>query len=286
MLSIIIVNWNTKAMLVACLDSIFLNPPSCEFEVIVVDNASHDGSSKIIGENYPNVKLLSQNVNTGYAGGNNLGFQIAKGEWLLALNPDTEILSGTLDKAIKILENRSSYGVLAATLVGPEGEIQSSVRGFPTLKGIIGDIIGIGKKKPGSQWDSYRMTSFDYKIEQPAPQPMGTFLLFRREALNSICAESSPFDEDFPIFFNDVDLLLRLTQNGWPCLYTPKIQVLHHGGMSTKQVRKPMIWESHRSLMKYLLKHNLSGSALNQKMIRFGLILGAWIRARGYYERF
>ncbi len=286
MLSVIIVNWNTKDLLRACINSILLNPPACKLELIVVDNASPDGSAKMVAEEFPEIKLVDQNTNTGYAQGNNSGFALATGNWLLALNPDTEVPDGALDKAVKILQERPAYGVLSVKLIGPDGEVQSSIRGFPSIRGLIGAMFGLNKSRVDSDWNSYRLTNFDYELEQPAPQPMGTFLLFRREALKSIQAEFAPFDPQFPIFFNDVDLLCRLSSAGWPCIYSPKIWVKHHGGMSTRQVRKPMIWESHRSLFKYLLKHHLVKGRLNQTFVRAGLIIGALIRARGYYERF
>jgi GT2 family glycosyltransferase len=149
------------------------------------------------------------------------------------------------------------------------------------VRGILGDLLNI------KAWDSYRMSRFDYDREQEAPQPMGTFLLFKREALASVGDSRQPFDEGFPIFFNEVDLLYRLRQKGWKCIYTPRAKILHHGGESTKQVRKSMIWESHRSLVRYFQKHYGTGiSRLGLPLLAALSYTAAFIRAKGYHAGF
>src|SRR5579885_721066 len=255
MLSVLIVNWNTRALLKTCLQSIHRFSPSDPFEIIVVDNASSDGSAAMVQQEFPSVKLIACGTNTGYAKGNNLAFEAASGDWLLTLNPDTEFIDDSLSRAIDLLRSHESIGCLACRLIYPDGRTQRSVRGWPTATGIFGDFTGLGTKFPRSKLGSYRLTAFDYAKEQLAPQPMGTFLLFRRKALATVGDLKKPFDESFPIFFNEVDLLYRLHRAGWDCLYSPAVQVVHHGGESTKQVRKSMIWESHRSLVRFLKKH-------------------------------
>ena len=286
MLSILIVNWNTKGLLRTCLQSLNQFPASQPFEVIVVDNASTDGSAQMVSTEFPFVKLVASNVNTGYAKGNNLGFAEAKGDWILTLNPDTEFVDHSLDIAIEQLSKAARAGCLGVKQVGIDGIIQKSVRGFPTIFGIFGDISGLGKRF-GGVFDSYRLSRFDYEQEQSAPQPMGTFLLFRRAALEAIGPASKPFDENFPIFFNEVDLLYRLKVAGWGCIYTPKAQIRHHGGESTKLVRKNMIWESHRSLVRYLWKHSGTGlSLVGLPFVSVLIFAAAFVRAKGYHAGF
>lgn len=226
----------------------------------------------MVRNEFPEAQLIEPGRNTGYAVGNNLAFDRAEGDWILALNPDTEVFPNTLDRAIETLQDRPAYGTLAARLIDMDGQIQRSIRAFPTAKNVL----------PWRQ-RAYRLDDFDYETEGPAPQPMGTFLLFRREALAAIGAEREPFDEHFPIFFNEVDLLYRLQRAGWPALYCPGVAVRHHGGFSTKQVRKEMIWESHRSLGRYLRKHGL---VRNPGVYQLGLNLAALARAKGYREGF
>lgn len=287
-LSILIVNWNTRVYLNECLKSIFLHPPSCTFEVIVVDNASTDDSANMVEASYPQVILLRQTSNLGYANGNNAAFAAASGAFLLTLNPDTEVFDDTLNNAVAILESAPNYGALCAQQIGLEGEVQASVRGFPTLLGIFGQLLGLAKLFPNSAFGTYQLPGFDYLRAQDAPQPMGTFILFRRSSLDDVGMATQPMDSAFPIFFNEVDLLYRMHRSGWPCWYDPSIRIRHVGGAGTRQVRKPMIWESHLSLLRYYRKHWPDGliGILMYPVFAIAVLLGALIRARGFHRGF
>lgn len=290
MLSVLIVNWNTKDLLLACLESLLRFPPEEAMEIIVVDNASTDGSMEATNDKRKakndkgiEIELIAETKNLGYARGNNVAFARSRGEWILTLNPDTEVFEETLQKAIDTLKRRPRDAALGAKLVSPDGSVQKSVRGFPTLAGIFGALFRLEKVFPKSALASYTLPDFDYDEEQSAPQPMGTFLLFRREALEDFGNAERLFDETFPIFFNEVDLLYRLKGKGWGCVYDPMVRVLHHGGESTKQVRPKMIWESHRSLIRYLKKHNLRWwNTPAMAFVAIAIWLGALFRARTY----
>lgn len=284
-LSILIVNWNTRDLLRACLASLRQHPYADDC-IIVVDNASTDGSADMVRKEFPGAVLIEPGANTGYARGNNLAFAAADSPYLLTLNPDTQVFEGTLALAVAALKGRPSHGYLGAKLISPDGSTQASVRGFPTFLGLLGDWTGLGARNAGPL-DSYRLTRFDYDAPQAAPQPMGTFLLFRREALEAVGSPNAPFDEAFPIFFNEVDLLKRLDEAGWPGWYDPDVRVLHHHGASTRQVRKAMIWESHRSLVRYLTKHAPHPLAnAGYRGLALLIYLAALIRARGVHAGF
>ena len=285
MLSVLIVNWNTKEKLRACLASINRFPPDEPFEVIVVDNSSSDGSAEMVRSEFPSVKLIEPGSNTGYAKGNNLGFAVAKGDLLLTLNPDTEFEDDSLQKAVTEFKVMNKFGAMGIRLMGPSGERQNSIRGFPTPLNIFGAYTGLGKKSP--DMSSYELPNFDYSESGPAPQPMGTFLLFRSTALEEIGDPKSPFDERFPIFFNEVDLLKRLADKGWGCWYTPVAHVLHHHGAGTSQApKKSMVWESHKSLVRYFGKHLRGISRLLLPFIALASYLTAFVRAKGYHAGF
>ncbi len=286
MLSILIVNWNTRDLLRSCLASILKFPPDCPFEVIVVDNASSDQSAAMVKSEFPQVKLLEPGSNTGYAHGNNLAFSASQGDYLLTLNPDTEFEDLSISVCRSELEANHPYGVLALRLVGPHGETQKSVRGFPTLLGVLGAWAKLDTVLPYSVFGSYSLPGFDYGHAGPAPQPMGTFLLFRRAALAAVGDPSRPFDEQFPIFFNEVDLLYRLHRAGHPCWYTPNAHIRHQHGASTGQVRKSMIWESHRSLVRYLRKHLKGPQRTLLPVVALIAWVAAFIRAKGVYAGF
>lgn len=287
-LSILIVNWNTRVYLNDCLKSIFLHPPACEFEVIVVDNASSDDSAAMVEASFPQVVLLKQTRNLGYAQGNNAAFTAARGTYLLTLNPDTEVFDDTLENAVAVIGSAPNYGAVCAQQIGLEGDVQCSVRGFPTLFGICGQLFGLARMFPDSAFGSYQLPAFDYAKAQDAPQPMGTFILFRRSSLDDVGSSMHPMDPSFPIFFNEVDLLYRMHLAGWPCWYDPSIRIRHVGGAGTRQVRKPMIWESHLSLLRYYRKHWPDGifGVLAYPLFSFAVLVGALIRARGFHRGF
>lgn len=289
--SILIVNWNTEALLARCLSSIHKYCGEFTTEVVVVDNASSDGSVQMVQRDFPWVNLLPEEQNLGYAEGNNVAHAASTGDFVLLLNPDTEFFDNSLQIALDRLRSRPELGCIAARLLDPEGEsvdarIQLSVRGFPTFWGIIGWLTRLERLFPTSPLGSYRLPEFDYNKEQLAPQPMGTFLLFRQEALASVTQSEPLLSREFPIFFNEVDLQYRLMQKGWNTLFCPNVQVIHWGGASTKQVKKSMIWESHRSLIRYLKKHSPEWQAPFLWVLSGFILLAAFVRARGYSHGF
>lgn len=285
MVSVVIVNWNTQEKLRACLAS--LQDQSIKpLQIIVVDNNSTDGSAKMVALEFPTVTLIAESVNHGYAKGNNIGIKRATSEYLLTLNPDTELPPENLFQAIHSLAHHPDCGALSCKFIGPDGETQSSVRGFPSIPGVIGQITGLDKKLPESPFSSYSLPNFNYSISQIAPQPMGTYLLFRRSILNKFTNPEQPFDEVFPIFFNEVDLLYRMNQAGYKCWYDAEISIFHHHGASTRQRRKSMIWESHLSLIRYFKKHLKGISRLALPFIAVASIAAAFLRAKGYHAGF
>jgi len=232
MLSILIVNWNTRDLLRACLQSIEaeLGGSGMDFEVVVVDNASADGSAAMVAEEFPQVNLIASNENLGFAAGNNRAYSEAKGEMIWLLNPDTELLPGSGSSLVLCLQSIPKAGAVASALIDArDGSIQRSCRfGF------------------------YKMGWWNYLDRRKVEQPMASSLLLRREAIE---AAGGLFDEAFPIFFNDVDLCRRLWDSGWEIWFEPASRVRHWGGAATRQVRPAMIAESHWSMRLYYEKH-------------------------------
>lgn len=284
MISIVIVNWNTRDLLEQCLSSILTFSPAEPIEIIVVDNASSDQSAEMVEQRFPSLKLIRTERNLGYAAGNNLGIRASSGDLVLTLNPDTRFFDDSLSRAAAELRNLPTCDVLAIKLLNEDGTHQRSVRGFPTPANICFEICGLGALFPMSKlFGAYRQSWFDYTKSQAAEQPMGTFLLFRKEMLD----KTGLFDEQFPIFFNEVDLLKKTQSMGFGIRYFADAGVYHLGGASTRQVKKPMIWESHRSLIRYLKKWHSSFLLAPLLWLLFGLIwVGAFVRARGVYAGF
>ncbi|MEN6371443.1 MAG: glycosyltransferase family 2 protein [Armatimonadota bacterium] len=251
-LSIIIVNWNTTRLLEACLDSIYRHAPGFGFEVIVIDNASNDFASDALSLRFPKARVIANDRNLGYAEGNNQGIERASGRYILLLNPDTEVKNDTLAKLVEFLEAHPGAAAAGCRLVRPDGSIDRSVRGFPEPAAVAAEFFGLSRLFPKSKkFGAYRMTWFDYKTEAQVDQPMGSCLILNRKAIDEI----GLFDLDFPIYFNEVDWCYRAKQAGWEIYFTPKAEVIHHGGSSTKQIRCEMRRESHRSLARFYKKH-------------------------------
>jgi len=252
-LSVAIVNWNTSDLLAACLDSIVKYPPSCDYEVIVVDNASADFNPESFRTRFPDVKFVVNDDNAGYARGNNQAIGLSTGDYILLLNPDTEVTEGTLDALISFMESYSQAGAAGAKLVRPNGVIDHSVRGFPYPGPIAWEFIGLSRLFPESRiFGAYRMTGFMYDKIAEVDQPMGSALILNRKAVEAV----GLLDEQFPIFFNEVDWLYRAKKLGWKIYFTPDAIVIHHGAGSTSKVAKrKMARESHESLMRFYSKH-------------------------------
>ncbi len=251
-LSVCIVTWNTRALLLSALASIYDAPPDFGFEVIVVDNASGDGSAEAVSERFPAVILIANPDNKGYAEGNNQALEAAQGAYKLLLNPDVILPPHGLEKAVAFMEEHRDAGALGVRQVYTDGRLQRSVRGFPTPLSVLWELLGLSRLLSHSRFfGAYRMTWFDYAHVASVDQPMGTFLLLRGETLNAV----GLLDLAFPIFFNEVDWCLRCKRAGWQIYFTPDVEIIHYGGASTTQVGAAMAWESRRGLLCFYRKH-------------------------------
>jgi GT2 family glycosyltransferase len=252
-LSVVIVNWNTRDLLRACLHSLraALVASPLSAEILVVDNASADGSAALVAAEFPEARLFANRENRNYAGGNNQGIAAATGDYLLLLNPDTEVPVGAPDALVALLRENPRVGAVSPALVYPDGRLQSSVRGFPTPHALLGEVTGLARLLPRTAWASYRPDDLPLDRPSSVDQPMASAFLVRKAALDPIGA----FDEQFPLFFNDVDLCFRLKQAGWEIWYDPRVRVVHVGGASTRQVRPEAIRRSHEGLRRYYQKH-------------------------------
>lgn len=252
-LSIAIVNWNTTRLLEDCVRSICKYPPLVEHEVIVVDNNSDDFRERAFRREFPHAKLIVNDYNAGYARGNNQAIEVSTGDFVLLLNPDTQVTEGALESLVKFMELHEKAAAAGAKLVRPNGKIERSVRGFPYPGPIAWELLGLSRLFPQSRkFGAYRMTSFRYDKTAEVDQPMGSCLIISRKAIEDV----GLLDERFPIFFNEVDWLYRAKTKGYKIYYTPDATVLHIGAGSTSQAgRRKMVRESHTSLLNFYRKH-------------------------------
>lgn len=253
-LSVVIVNWNTRDLLRECLLSLRAATRASPLatEVIVVDNASADGSAEMVARDFPECRLIANQANRNYAAGSNQGIHAATGRLVLLLNPDTAVEPGAFECLAATLDDSPQAAAVAPALVHPDGSPQQSVRGFPTPLALLGDSLGLGRLLPGTALGAYRPRRLPQDRVSRVAQPMASALLIRREVLQRL----DGFDEAFPLFFNDVDLCLRIHDLGLLILYDPRARVTHVGGASTGQVRAEAIRASHAGLERFYGKHH------------------------------
>lgn len=231
-LSIIIVSWNVKKLLAKCLESIFKNQGNLDLEIIVVDNASKDKTVEMIKQEFSRIKLIANNKNLGFAKANNQGIKQSQGEFILILNPDTEIIGNGLEKMLEFMKQNQKAGIAGCQHLNPDKTIQPSVRRFPTLVPILLILTKIAKILPNlPSLKKYLAKDFNYKQQRQVDQTAGSFLMIRRQVIEKI----GLFDEKFFTWFEEVDLCKRAKNAGWEIWYTPVAEIIHHGGASFKQ---------------------------------------------------
>ena len=251
-LSIIIVSWNVKNLLERALAAAEQNPPRSASEIIVVDNASSDGSADLVTAKFPSVKLIRSPQNVGFAAGNNLGFQKASGEYLLCLNPDTEVQAGVLDFIIDAFDRDARLGAFGVKLLNSDGSLQPSCKSFPSADTILYNACGLDALFPRSKiFGKYNMSWFKHDAELEVDQPMGAALALRRSALD----QTGVYDERYFMYFDEVDLCWRLKQAGWKIKFFPQVCITHHWAQSTKQALFKMNKQWYISFQKYLVKN-------------------------------
>lgn len=252
MLSIIIVSWNVKDLLKKCLDSIYQNQGDLELEVFVVDNASTDGTPEMVRNDFPSVSLIENKNNRGFAAANNQAIKLAKGEYILILNPDTEIMGDTLQKSIEFMEQNPKAGILGCQILNSDRTVQPSVRRFPTFWPIFLIFLKLPKIFPNlSAVNHYLFRDFDYLKTQSVDQIMGAFMLVKKEVFRKI----GFFDERFFLWFEEVDLCRRAASAGFEIFYYPEAKIIHYGGQSFNQqatVKKQ--WQFFKSALHYFFK--------------------------------
>lgn len=251
-LSICIVNWNTKELLRECLKSIETTRGDLALEVIVVDNASADGSAEMVADCFPATSLIANGENRYYAAANNQALRASTAPLRLLLNPDIEVHPGALRALVDWMDSRPRVAAVAPRLLYPDGGRQHSCRSFPDPDIVIYEALGLSRLFPSSRvFGKYKMTWWDCEESRPVDQPMASALMLRQEALDEV----GLFDERFRMFFNDVDLCRRLWDAGWEVWFTADATMTHHHGGATRLVRGEMIAESGRSFLAYYEKH-------------------------------
>lgn len=227
-LTVVVVSYNTCDLLAECLES--LKPNAVATEVIVIDNASRDGSAELVRKRFPHVRLVENKSNVGYAAANNQGIRTARGRHVLFLNPDTRVEKGALDHMISYLEREEDVGAVGLRLLNADGSLQPSGQNFPTLASALGELLPI----PAAWRRRFRgpIVRRDYTQVCEVDEVSGAAMGVRRKALDEV----GPFDQEFVFLGEDIDLCWRLRKAGWKVMYLPTASVIHYGGQSQDKV--------------------------------------------------
>lgn len=234
-LSIIIVSFNTRELLLNCLNSIYVNYnsqlESHEFEIIVVDNKSTDDTVEKLRKSYSGVILIENQENTGFAKANNQGIKLAKGELILLLNPDTVVPSETLTKMVKFMGNSPDVGIATCKVLLTDGSLDDAChRGFPTPIRALFYFLGFSRLFPQSVFFNGYHLGYQHMTEiHEIDSCVGAFLLIKK----SIFEKVGGLDEDYFWYGEDLDLCFRVKQSGYKIMYVPEVFITHHKGAAS-----------------------------------------------------
>ena len=254
-LSIIIVSYKVKEKLQANLQALFVSENAPDFEVLVVDNNSEDGSAEMVRENFPQVKLIANEENLGFAKANNQAIKNAEGDFILLLNPDMRVFPDTLAKAVLSAQEKPAIVVSSIKLVNEKGENIPHVRRFPKLFDQLMVVLKIPHFLP-KVLDAYLCKNFDYEKSSAVDSVRGAFFLINRSAWQKISGEEKPFlDERYFIWFEEVDFCRQVREKGGEIWYFPNASCLDYVGASFSQVNRKVKQNYFRdSMLKYFAK--------------------------------
>lgn len=282
-LSIIILCWNDRRVIADCLQSIFANTHSTDYEVIVSDNGSTDGSIEFIRSSYPMVRVIENGRNLRFAKANNVGIRASLGEYILILNPDTIIHEGTLDRMIAFADQHPEAGAFGCRVLNADGSYQRSARPFASHRGewiAALYLRSLGRLHKWFTADSY--PGWRGETERQVGWVSGCFILARASVLKSI----GGFDEQFFYYYEDMDLCRRIWQAGYPILYNPQATITHLGGQSTTTRFPKLAFVLDGQVTRYLYYYKYSGKSGVRRARRIALVsvslrrLGYWIKQK------
>ena len=250
--SAIVIAWNGMRFIADCLRTLCDDMRSVDHELIVVDNGSTDGTPEYIAEHYPTARLIRNETNLGFAKAVNIGLKAACGEYLYILNQDLRFRPGTIVGLLDRLKQDESIGLIGPGYVDFDGTPQASARAFPTFRHIWYKAFLLSDIFPKHrEFASWKMGWFDHKREMYVDQPMGAVMLVPTAVVKRV----GLMDENFVIFFNDVDWCRRIKEAGYNLLYYPGVTVEHFVGGSTRTRPIRMAAKMHAAMYRYLAKY-------------------------------
>ena len=259
--SVVIVSFNTRDLLRDCLQSLAREAGPVNYETLVVDSASRDGSADMIEREFPDVRLFRSSVNLGFAGGNNVAFPECRGRYVVLLNSDAFLTPGALERSVKYMDANPRVGLGGARLVGRDGAWQPSARMFPSLLNDLLILSGLSGRFPKSRFFGRADRTWASPLQEADVDWVpGAYSIVRRSALEEV----GYFDGRFFLYYEEVDLCRRFKNAHYQVHYWPDIVVIHLGGESSKTVRQLTmssagaqltLWRM-RSALLYYRKHH------------------------------
>ena len=259
-LAIVIVNYNTRDLLRDCLASIYASRLACSYQVIVVDNASRDGSADMVASTFPQVHLLRQESNAGYAAANNAGLCAAgfragqaAPRYVLLLNPDTLLQPDALTGMLEFMEAHPEAGAAGPRLVRQDGTLDRACRrSFPTPEVALYRLSGLARLFPRSRrFGRYNLDYLDPNETAEVDSLVGAFMLIRGPVLDAV----GLLDERFFMYGEDIDLCYRIKEQGWRIFYYPAVTVLHYKGAASSQRSRQSIVHFYEAMQLFHDKH-------------------------------
>jgi GT2 family glycosyltransferase len=283
-ISVVIVGWNAKRYLELCLESLASAPPRRSMEILVVDNASSDGSSEMVQAKFPNVKLIRSKENLGFSRGNNLAIRQAKGRYIALVNPDVIVFPGCLDSLVNFLEQNPKVGNVGPRVLNPDMTMQSTCRRAPTLWNNFCMATGLAARFKASRFFAgEHMFYFSHDRTLPVDVLVGCFSMIRRAAFDEV----GLLDENLFMYGDDVDWCRRCWKAGWQVVFYPGAQAIHDRGKITAPYPVRFAVAQQKSVLYYWRKHHgfwgemgIRAITLGRHLIRYSLSAAATLARR------
>jgi len=251
--SVIIVSWNARDYLVQCLESLDAKACRHPFEIVVVDNASSDGSADCVTERFPHVRLVRNTENSGFARGNNIGVAASKGRYLCFVNSDVKVLPDCITRLVDYCEEHAEVGIVGPRVIGGDGQVQRSCWGTPTIWNMLWRAVAFDTLFPRCRlFTGFSLNHWSQDTVTPVGILSGCFWLVRRQALGKV----GLLDENFFMYAEDMDWCKRYWDNGWQVVYFPLAEAIHYGGGSSANAPLRFYIERHRAALQYWRKHH------------------------------
>jgi len=252
-LSIIIVSYNSRQYLRDCLGSLVKYPPAAEdkYEIIVVDNASSDGSALMVKENYPGVRLIENFQNLGFAAANNIAIRQCDSDYVLLINSDCEVYEKSVESLVLFMDANVNAGIAGPRIINSDGTLQLSCRRFPSFldAGMHSILSGIAPDNPFSK--RYKLADIKRDVPFEVDWVSGSCMIIRRKALD----DTGLMDEKYFMYVEDIDLCYRMWKKNWKVFYEPHSGILHHVGKSTKDGRTAADIRMQKSVLYFFWKN-------------------------------